>query len=74
MVYATELDKITIDNFYKKTLLFIEIVKELPNDLKIYIWKEFVGLPNLSSQSHDYIWKWMRKNGLEYKIKVCHCS
>ena len=72
MVYATELDKITIDNFYKKTFLFIEIVKELPDDLKVYIWKKFVGLPKLSSQSHDYIWRWMRHNRLEYKIKVCH--
>ena len=71
MVYSTELDKITIDNFKKKTFMFIEIVKHLPIDLKIYIWK-FVGLPRLSSSTHDYIWKWMRQNNLEYNIKICH--
>ena len=71
MVHATEADKITIDNFYKKTFLFIEIVKNLPLDLRIYIWKH-IGLPELSSHTHDYVWRWMRHNGLEYNIKVCH--
>ena len=71
MVYSTELDKITIDIFKKKTFIFLQIVKDLPTDLKIYIWS-FIGLPSLSSRTHDYIWKWMRKNNLEYNIKICH--
>ena len=71
MVYATELDRITIDNFHKKTILFIEIVKDFPLHLQRYMW-DFVELPKLSSHTHDYVWKWMRGNGLEYKIKMCH--
>lgn len=72
MVHVTENDKNIINNFYKKTFLFLEIVKNFPIEIKLYIWEKFTNLHKLSSKTHDDIWRMMRQNNIEYKIRVCH--